>query len=95
MDDAKRISARERIDAIAQIMFLTHDEGGRATPVASGYRGQFHYGGGDWDVRYTFAVDPVLPGEEVEAILQFFSPQAHRGRIHVGMEFRVSTAGQC
>ena len=89
MDDAKRISARERIDAIAEIRFLTHEEGGRATPVASGYRGQFHYGGGDWDARYTFAADPAPPGDVVEAILQFLSPQAHRGRIHAGMEFRV------
>ncbi len=91
LDEYHRTHPRpqERIDAIAEIKFLTPEAGGRATPVASGYRGQFHYGGGDWDARYTFADDPVSPGEMVEAILQFLSPQAHQGRIHMGMEFLV------
>ncbi|MEZ6138980.1 MAG: hypothetical protein R3B84_00280 [Zavarzinella sp.] len=33
----------------AEIRYLTTQEGGRKTGVSSGYRGQFYYGGQDYD----------------------------------------------
>ncbi|ANO49162.1 hypothetical protein V8245_12300 [Flavobacterium columnare] len=41
----------------AEIYYLTEAEGGRKTPVASGYRGQFYYDGKDWDYRLNPAID--------------------------------------
>lgn len=41
----------------AEIYYLTEAEGGRKTPVASGYRGQFYYDGKDWDYRLNPATD--------------------------------------
>lgn len=32
-----------------EIRYLTTEEGGRRTGVFSGYRGQFYYGGNDYD----------------------------------------------
>ena len=92
LDEHYQIHPRpqERIDAIAEITFLTPDEGGRSNPPCSGYRGQFYYDGHDWDANQIYATDEwVQPGDTVETILQFLSPQAHRGRIHAGMEFLV------
>ncbi|MCJ1810444.1 MULTISPECIES: hypothetical protein [Flavobacterium] len=41
----------------AEIYHFTEAEGGRKTPVASGYRGQFYYDDKDWDYRLNPAID--------------------------------------
>ena len=77
-------------DIEARITYLTAKEGGRSTPVFSGYRGQFHYGGNDWDAPQVFIdKEQVEPGESVRAYLGFLSPREHIGNIHVGMGFQV------
>ena len=76
--------------ALAEIRFLTPDEGGRTLPVYSGYRGQFYYDGADWDAIQTYPSEgPVNPGESVRALLWFTNPDAHRGRLYPGKQFEV------
>lgn len=77
-------------DIEANIRFLTPEEGGRHTPARSGYRPQFYYDGHDWDARQEYPdVEWVHPGETARTLLWFLSPDAHLGRIRVGMEFEV------
>jgi|SRR5437667_11873967 len=77
-------------DVEAEIRFLTPEEGGRRTPVRSGYRPQFYYDGHDWDAHQEYLdAEWVQPGETARTLLWFLSPEAHLGRVHVGMEFEV------
>ena len=77
-------------DIEAEIYYLTTKEGGRNTPVFSGYRGQFYYNGLDCDAPQEFPdMEEVKPGETVRAYLAFLSPQLHANNIHEGMEFLV------
>ena len=85
---------QQNVDAIANITFLTPENGGRVRSLRSDYRGQFFYEGHDWDARYTFASEPVEPGQTVEAIIQFLSPEAHIRRIHIGMAFILKEGSQ-
>ena len=80
-----------RIHAEAQITFLRTEEGGRKSPVRSGYRPQFRYAGADWDaVQEYLGADWVNPGDVVTARLIFFRPEFHRGRIAPGMPFEIA-----
>lgn len=77
-------------DIEAEIRFLTAEEGGRHTPVRSGYRPQFCYEGHDWDAHEEYPdVELVHPGETVRTFLWFLSPDAHLGRVQVGMKFEI------
>lgn len=77
-------------DIEAEIRFLTTEEGGRNTPVRSGYRPQFYYDRHDWDAHQEYPdVEWVHPGETARTLLRFLSPDAHLGRVQVGMEFEV------
>ena len=77
-------------DIEAEIYFLTLQEGGRSTPVFSGYRGQFFYEGLDCDATQEYPdVEEVKPGETVRAYLAFLSPNLHYKKIHEGMAFLV------
>ena len=63
-------------DIEAVITFLTFEEGGRKTPVFSGYRPQFYYDGHDWDAAQNYVgVLEVHPGQTATAQLIFMSPQ--------------------
>lgn len=74
----------------AQIYYLTSEEGGRYTPVQSGYRGQFHYNGKDWDACQEFTDKELCnPGESVNAGLRTASPIFHYGKFFVGQEFEI------
>lgn len=82
-------------DIEAEIRFLTTEEGGRRTPARSGYRPQFYYDGQDWAAHQEYPdVEWVHPGETARTLLRFLSPDAHLGRIHVGMEFEVREGAQ-
>ena len=77
-------------DIEAEITFVPTELGGRKTPAFSGYRPQFYYDGTDWDAEQEYPdVESVLPGQTVRALLRFFRPEAHVGRVHVGLEFEV------
>lgn len=77
-------------DIEAEIYYLTAEEGGRKTPIFTGYRGQFYYNGNDWDAPQKFKdVEFVNPGGTVRACIGFVSPNKHHGQISVGMKFEV------
>ena len=77
-------------DIEAEITFVPTEEGGRSSPVFSGYRPQFFYDGHDWDADQEYPdVESVLPGQTVRALLRFISPDSHIGRLHPGTEFQV------
>lgn len=59
----------------AEVYYLTTEEGGRKNGVLNGYRGQFHYDGGDHDGGQFF---PQRQWDEI-----------HSGRIKIGMSFFV------
>ena len=77
-------------DIEVEMTFLRTDEGGRKSPVFSGYRPQFHYQGVEGDAQHTYiGIEQVNPGDTVTAQLKFYCPQNHVGRITVGMEFEI------
>ncbi len=56
----------------AEIYYLSAKEGGRNIQVVSGYRGQFHIRGTDWDAVQEFIdKQTCYPGESVNAYLKF------------------------
>jgi translation elongation factor EF-Tu-like GTPase len=73
------------------VKFLTTSDGGRQTPVASGYRGQFHLHGLDdiADVEWYFDVASVAPGEASSCQISFARPDHHLPRINVGDAFEI------
>jgi translation elongation factor EF-Tu-like GTPase len=77
----------------ARIRYLTTAEGGRQTGVFSGYRGQFYYGGNDYDGFQSFPdVECVVLGTEVRAFVEFSKArwdEVHRHSIYVGMPFEI------
>ena len=77
-------------DIEAEIYFLTPEEGGRSTPVFTGYRPQFYYNEQDWDASHIYPeTDLVKPGETVRAYLGFLSPKEHYGKVYEGMDFLI------
>ena len=77
-------------DIEAEITFVPTDQGGRSKPAFSGYRPQFYYDRHDWDADQEYPdVESVLPGQTARALLRFLSPEAHVGRVQLGMEFEV------
>ena len=82
--------ARGPADFRAQVRFLTTAEGGRKSPVKSGYRGQLFYDGRNWDAVYEFGDNEwITPGEIIEAEIHMLSPQCHVGRLVLDKEFEI------
>ena len=77
----------------ARIRYLTSDAGGRLHDMFSGYRGQFFYGGQDYDGIQQFPdVTRVHPGDEVRAFIQLRRERwesVHRDKLFVGMTFQI------
>jgi hypothetical protein len=77
-------------DLEAEVRFLTMADGGRASPVFSGYRGQLHYDEHDWDAVYAFPErDMVPPGDSTVTRMWLLSPDAHRGKLYPTKSFEV------
>jgi translation elongation factor EF-Tu-like GTPase len=74
-------------DVEVELTLLPTADGGRRSAAAQGYRPQFYYNNGDWDANYEYEVNDVPLGERVSALLTFFSPHEHRGKVFVGMPF--------
>ena len=71
---------------------LTAAEGGRESPLMTGYQPQFTYDGLGWSARHTYiGTDRAAPGETVRATLMFVTGDLdyHAERLHVGKEFTV------
>ncbi|MDU1903700.1 MAG: hypothetical protein E6772_02860 [Dysgonomonas sp.] len=74
----------------AQVYYLTTQEGGRVTPVATGYRGQFYYDGNNYDAPQEFVdKETCSPGESVKAYFRTLSPHYHIGKFYEGKEFEI------
>ena len=79
----------------ADIYYLTEQEGGRRTPVASSYRGQFHYNGKDFDAMQQFIDKSWCKlGDTVQVFLQTASPEFHAGQFFVGKNFEIREGSQ-
>ncbi len=77
----------------ACVRYLTTIDGGRKTPVANGYRGQFHYEHNDkvWDAIQTFP-DGIEPGRMIKSIIWFPDESwnnHHIDHVYVGMRFEI------
>lgn len=80
----------------AEIRYLTTEEGGRRSGVFSGYRGQFYYGGNDYDGSQFFLDVPddemVELGTTVRASIRFLRKrweEFHFKHITTGMPFEI------
>lgn len=80
----------EKAELRALIYYLTTEEGGRMSPVRTGYRGQFYYNDKDWDAQQIF-IDKewCILGEYVDCYIQTLSPQYHAGNFYIGKEFQI------
>lgn len=78
------------LEFLAELDFLTTEQGGRRSPVFSGYRGQFHYN--DWDclASYDFQnKDQVNPGDKVVAKVDLAFREIHEKNINKGFKFKI------
>ncbi|MFI0419875.1 elongation factor Tu [Spongiactinospora sp. 9N601] len=74
----------------ARIYLLTTAEGGRSTPIASGYRPQFYLRTTDVPGRVELDADgPALPGDTIEATVDLAKPVA----LETGLTFAVREGG--
>lgn len=80
----------------ANIRYLTTEEGGRQSGVASDYRGQFYYAGNDYDGFQYFPDlkddEMVVLGNTVRALVRFRRErwdEVHSKKIEVGMPFQI------
>ena len=73
-----------------EIYYLTTEEGGRITPLYSGYRGQFFYDGNHWDAQQKFIDNEVCNlGETVKVYLKTMRPINHFKKFFIGKEFEI------
>jgi elongation factor Tu len=77
----------------ATITFVSANDGGRSTPIASGYRPQFFFEGEDFECR-SIEVLPdrwVLPGEtaHVKITLSEYATDALGRRLKLGKTFEL------
>lgn len=78
--------------ATAEVTFVPSNEGGRKSPVWSGYRGQFHHRGGESiaDVTWSFPEGAAIsPGESSYCEITFCRPRTHLPSIKQGDTFEV------
>ena len=75
----------------AQVYVLTRDEGGRHTPVFSGYRPQFYIRTTDvtGEVELPDGTEMVVPGDNVEMIVRLHQPIA----LEDGVNFAIREGG--
>lgn len=98
-DEAGRLYRYERgyriyvPDVEAVVTFLQFEQGGRETPVRSGYSAQFYYDGHGWDAHHEFPdVACVYPDQTVRVLFRFLTPEIHIGHVTRGMEFEIREA---
>ncbi|MEP3447812.1 MAG: hypothetical protein ABJN61_11720 [Flavobacteriaceae bacterium] len=79
-----------KVDFIAELQYLTSEQGGRKTPAKSGYRPQVKF---DFDEMQTSGQQTfikkewVKPGENVKAKIKILSPDHFAHTLTEGMEF--------
>ncbi len=74
----------------AEIYYLTAQEGGRQTGVATNYRGQFFYDNHNWDAEQKFLGKEYCElGQNIKVLLRTASPDFHCGKFFVGKKFEI------
>ncbi|MDH5379722.1 MAG: hypothetical protein OEW75_02650 [Cyclobacteriaceae bacterium] len=79
-----------KVDFIAELQYLTTEEGGRKTPVKSGYRPQVKF---DFDEMQTSGQQTFInkewvnPGEHIKAKIKIVSPDHFAHTLSEGMAF--------
>ncbi|MGB4985551.1 MAG: elongation factor Tu [Erysipelotrichaceae bacterium] len=76
----------------AQVYVLSKEEGGRHTPFVSNYRPQFYFRTTDVTgvIRLPEGVDMVMPGDNVEMIVELINPIA----VELGTKFSIREGGR-
>lgn len=77
-------------DFIAKLIYLKPEQGGRSTPVASGYRPQLKFDFTELQTsgQQIFADrELVYPGDEVIANITMLSPHFYLGKLEQGKQF--------
>ncbi|MBS1623649.1 MAG: elongation factor Tu [Bacteroidetes bacterium] len=77
-------------DFTAKLIYLKSEQGGRSTPVASGYRPQLKFDFTEMQTsgQQIFADrELVYPGDEVIANITMLSPHFYLGKLDRGTEF--------
>ena len=78
---------------IAELSYLSTENGGRNTAAKSGYRPQVEF---DFTEKQTSGIqkfigkDEVKPGEKVLAEITVLSPKFFENKLEVGMEFKFN-----
>lgn len=83
-------------DIEAEIYFLTTEEGGRHTPVKSGYRPDHDFGAGMLNaaVHEYIGCELVAPGQTVRANIGFANPEFQNDRLYAGFKFKIQEGGR-
>lgn len=79
-----------KVDFIAELQYLTTEQGGRKTPVNSGYRPQVKFDFAEMQTsgQQTFIdKETVYPGEKVDAKIKIMSPDYFADCLTEGMNF--------
>lgn len=74
----------------AKVVFLKPEEGGRKTPIFSGYRPTFLFEGNHWDAIIHFEGNEfIADGKSVNLYFSFVHPENHIGKLFPGKEFQL------
>jgi elongation factor Tu len=73
----------------AEIYLLKKEEGGRHSPITSGYRPQFYIGTGDFTGSVKLSSDILLPGDNASIEIDFH----HSVPVTIGQQFVVREGG--
>lgn len=77
----------------AQVLFLTKEEGGRHTPIYSGYRPQFYFRTTDVTgiLNLPEGIEMIMPGDNVDnLIVELITPVA----MEEGLRFAIREGGR-
>jgi elongation factor Tu len=84
-------------DFIAEVSYLSTEEGGRRSYAASGYRPHLKFEGSDYltsGEQHFPDREKVLPGETATAEISILSVEVFKNKLFVGQPFEFSEGGK-
>lgn len=81
---------KKPIDFIAELKYLTSEEGGRKTPASSGYRPQIKFPFSEMQTsgqQVFINKEEVYPGDSVKAQITIISDNYFAGKLYEGLNF--------
>ena len=82
-------------DVEAELTFLTPEQGGRHTPVSTGYRGDLFYRGQNHVTLHEFlGTQSVDPGKTVNVLMRFLNPQVLHEHLRLNDKIESREASQ-